>query len=87
MKDPYTIVSHPLATEKAVRMMESDNKLIFIVALKSTKTEIKQAIQEIFKVKVLKVNTTITPEGIKKAYVKLSPETPAIDIATKLGIM
>ena len=87
MKDPYTIVKYPLATEKAVRMMESDNKLIFIVEFKTTKTEIKQAIQEIFKVKVLKVNTTITPEGVKKAYVKLSPETPAIDIATKLGIM
>ncbi|MFH1210911.1 MAG: 50S ribosomal protein L23 [archaeon] len=87
MKDPYTIIKHPIATEKAVRMMESENKLIFMVDLKTNKTEIKNAIQEIFKTKVLKVTTTITPEGKKKAYVKLSPETPAIDIATQMGIM
>ncbi|MEM4244810.1 MAG: 50S ribosomal protein L23 [Candidatus Nanoarchaeia archaeon] len=87
MKDPYTIIKHPIATEKAVRLMEAENKLIFMVELKTTKQEIKQALEEIFKAKVLKVNTTITPEGKKKAYVKLSPETPAIDIATQMGIM
>ncbi len=87
MKDPYTIIKHPIATEKAVRLMEAENKLIFMVELKTTKQEIKQALEQIFKAKVLKVNTTITPEGKKKAYVKLSPETPAIDIATQMGIM
>jgi large subunit ribosomal protein L23 len=87
MKDAYSIIKNPLATEKAVRMMEADNKLIFVVDIKTTKTEIKTAVEEIFKVKVLKVNTAITSEGKKKAYVKLSPETPAIDIATQMGIM
>ena len=62
------------------------NKLIFIVDKKAKKPEIKKAIEEIFKVKVLKVNTLIT-KGKKKAYVKLSPDTPAIDIATQLGLM
>jgi large subunit ribosomal protein L23 len=87
MKDSYMIIKNPLATEKAVRLMESENKLIFIVELKATKTEIKKALEEIFKIKVLKVNTMITSDGKKKAYVKLSPETPAIDIATQMGIM
>ncbi len=87
MKDPYSIIKHPLATEKAVRLMESENKLIFVVELKSTKPEIKKALEEIFKVKVLKVNTLITSEGKKRAYVKLSQETPAIDIATQMGIL
>ncbi len=87
MKDPYSIIKHPLATEKAVRLMESENKLIFVVKLKSTKPEIKKALEEIFKVKVLKVNTLITSEGKKRAYVKLSQETPAIDIATQMGIL
>ena len=81
------IIKHPLQTEKAVRLMESDNKLTFIVDLKAKKNEIKKAIEEMFQVKVTKVNTIVTPEGKKKAYVKLSKETPAIDVATKLGLI
>lgn len=87
MNDPYTILKHPLATEKAVRLMNSENKLTFMVELKASKTEIKKAFEEMFKVKVLKVTTIITPKGKKKAYVKLSQETPAIDIGTQMGIM
>ncbi len=86
MKDSYSIVKNPLMTEKAVRLMESENKLLFVVDKKAKKQEIKKAIEEIFKVKVLKVNTLIL-NGRKKAYVKLSPETPALDIATQLGLM
>ena len=85
--DPYQILKHPLATEKAVRIMEVENKLIFIVDRTSTKPQIKKAIEEVFKVKVLKVNTLVTNKGIKKAYVLLSIETPAIDVATQLGLM
>ncbi|MAG20419.1 50S ribosomal protein L23 [archaeon] len=85
--DPYKVISHPLSTEKAIRLMESENKLVFIVSLQSTKKQIKTAIEEAFKGKVLKVNTLITPKGKKKAYVKFSPETPAIDIATELGLI
>jgi len=85
--DPYKVISHPLSTEKAIRLMESENKLVFIVSLQSTKKQIKNAIEEAFKGKVLKVNTLITPQGKKKAYVKFSQETPAIDIATELGLI
>ena len=85
--DPYNIIKYPLSTEKSIRLMEAENKLIFVVELKSTKSEIKKALEEIFKVKVLKVNTLITSEGKKRAYVKLSPETPAMDIATQMGII
>lgn len=87
MKDPYSIVKHPLATEKAVRLMESENKLIFIVDKKAKKPEIKKAVEELFKVKVKKVTTLIDTKGRKKAYLKLSPETPAIDIATQMGMI
>ena len=86
MKDPYDIVKNPLMTEKAVRLMESENKLIFVVDKKAKKPEIKKAIEEIFKVKILKVNTLII-KGKKKAYTKLAKETPAIDVATQLGLM
>lgn len=87
MKDSYAVVKHPLATEKAVRLMEAENKLIFIVDKKATKAEIKKAVEELFKVKVEKVNTLIDTKGRKKAYTKLSAETPAIDIATQMGII
>jgi len=81
------IIKYPIQTEKAVRLMTSDNKLTFIVDLKSRKQDIKKVVEDMFQVKVVKVNTLITPYGKKKAYVKLSKETPAIDVATKLGLM
>ncbi|MEK6841354.1 MAG: 50S ribosomal protein L23 [Nanoarchaeota archaeon] len=80
-------IKYPISTEKAVRLMESDNKLVFIVERKATKQDIKKEIEKMFNVKVTKVNTLITPLGQKKAYVKLSKETLAIDVATKLGLM
>lgn len=87
MKDPYSIINFPKSTEKAVRLMESENKLVFSVAKSATKKDIKEALEKIFSVKVEAVNTTIMPTGKKKAYVKLSPETPAIDIATQMGML
>ena len=86
MKDSYDIIKNPLMTEKAVRLMETENKLVFIVDKKAKRPEIRKAIEEIFKVKVLKVNTLIQ-KGKKKAYAKLSLDTPAIDVATQLGLM
>lgn len=83
----YSVIKYPVSTEKAVRIMESENKLIFVVDKKATKSEIKEALEKLFKIKVVKVNTLHTPKGEKKAYVKLSPETPAIDVATQLGLM
>lgn len=84
--DPYQIVKYPLATEKSIRLMESENKLIFVVDTKATKQEIKKAIEAMFKVKVDKVNTFIT-KSEKRAYIKFNKDSPAIDIATNLGLM
>jgi large subunit ribosomal protein L23 len=85
--DPYNIIKCPLSTEKSIRLMESENKLIFVVNKKATKTEIKKAIEEIFKAKVVRVNTFVSSKGEKRAYVKFSADTPAIDIATQMGLM
>ena len=85
--EPYTIIKYPLSTEKSIRLMESENKLIFVVNKKSTKKEIKKAIEGMFKVKVESVNTFVDPEGEKRAYVKFSASNPAIDVATKMGLM
>lgn len=81
------IIKYPLATEKSIRLMESENKLIFVVADKATKPQIKQAIEELFNAKVVNIRTLHTPDNKKRAYVTFNDETPAIDIATKLGLM
>jgi large subunit ribosomal protein L23 len=83
----HPIIKYPLATEKSIRLMESENKLIFIVGINANKLEIAKAIEEEFNVKVNKVRTLIDTKGRKKAYITFSPETPAIDVATKLGLM
>ncbi|MEK6858235.1 MAG: 50S ribosomal protein L23 [Nanoarchaeota archaeon] len=80
------VVKHPLSTEKSIRLMESENKLMFVVDINATKPQIKKDIEEMFKVKVTKVNTFIIG-GEKKAYVQFAKETPAIDIATNLGLI
>jgi len=85
--DPNKTIKYPLSTEKSIRLMESENKLIFVVDKKASKADIKKAIEVVFKVKVTKVNTLVTPNNEKRAYVKFSAETPAIDIATQLGLM
>jgi large subunit ribosomal protein L23 len=81
------VIKYPLATEKAIRLMESENKLVFVVAKKAKKDEIKKAIEDLFNAKVANVKTFVNVKGQKRAYVKFSDETPAIDIATQLGLM
>lgn len=85
--EPYTLIKYPLATEKAIRMMEAENKLVFMVERKASKLQLKKAFEEMFNIKPIKVNTIITPKGRKKAIFKLPLDKPAIDIATQLGIM
>lgn len=76
-----------LATEKATRLMESENKLIFVVDKKATKDQIRKDIENLFGVKIVNINTMIGPDAKKKAYVTFADNTPAIDLATKLGLM
>jgi ribosomal protein uL23 len=85
--ESLSILKFPLTTEKNVRMMQEDNKLVFIVDRRATKPEIKKAAENFFKIKVTKVNTTILPSGKKKAYLKLAKDTPALDVATDLGLI
>ena len=81
------IIKHPLATEKSIRLMESANTLVFVVDKKATKIDVKEAVEKMFTAKVVRVHTSIDRMGEKRAYVKFAQETPAIDIATNLGLM
>lgn len=74
------------ATEKIVRQIEVDNILVFVVDRAISKPEIKAEIEDLFDVKVEKVRTH-TMKNKKLAYVKLKAEFPAVDVATKLGVM
>lgn len=80
------VIKYPISTERTLRNMESENRLLFVVDRKATKKDVKNAVESLFKVKVVKVNTTIFG-GKKRAYVRLDAANPAIDIATQLGMM
>jgi large subunit ribosomal protein L23 len=86
-KKPLELILYPVITEDTVSLIETENKLTFIVDIKAGKKEIKKAIEELYNVKVDKVNTCITMDGRKKAYVKLKPDFKASDLAIKLGIL
>ena len=82
----YKIIKKPLITEKTFDLIEKENKLVFIVNRRANKNQIKRAIEKLHNVKVIKVNTMITPKGEKKSFIKLHSEYSAQDIAIDLGI-
>ena len=76
----------PVRTEKAVRLIELNNTLVFEVDKRKSKTEIKAEIEDMFKIKIDSINSLIR-KNKKNVYVKLNSKNPAIDVATKLGLM
>jgi len=76
----------PITTEKAVRMIELNNIITIEEDKRKGKDEIKKEFEEIFKVKIDKINTLIT-NNKKICYIKLNAKNPAIDVATKLGMI
>jgi len=76
----------PITSEKAVKLIDLENTLIFETDRRETKDIIAKEVENAFKVKVLKVRT-LTRGNKKYAYVKLAKQNPAIDVATKLGMI
>ncbi len=85
--EPNEVIFYPLMTEAASLMVETDNKLLFVVNVKAGKDDVKKAVEQLYEVKVDRVTVLITPKGEKKAFVKLKPEFKASDVAIKLGIL
>ena len=81
------IIIHPLVTEKAVNMIEAENKLTFIVHDNASKPEIKRVLEEAYGIKVVRVNVIRDMKGRKKAIVKLDKKNKASELATKLGVL
>jgi large subunit ribosomal protein L23 len=87
MKDVQEIIRYPLVSEDAVTLIETENKITFIVDTGASKNDIRRAVEELYEVKVDRVSSVITPQGRKKAYVKLTPDFKASDLAVRLGIL
>ncbi len=85
--EPASIVIRVHVTEKALLMAEKNNVLTLIVQRGANKSQIKEAVERLYGVKVEKVNTLITPTGEKKAYVKLAKGYSAVDVLSRLGVL
>lgn len=87
IEDPYKILKFVLMTEKCVRIIESENKLTFIVERSAGKNEIKRSFEEIFKLNVSSVNVNNDQKNRKKAFIKLKEPGAAGELAVRLGII
>jgi large subunit ribosomal protein L23 len=85
--DPLGLLRFVLMTEKSIRMIEAENKLIFIVDRKSTKNTIKEAFEKSFDSPVAAVKTQNDQKGRKRAFIKLKNPGAAGEIAIRLGII
>ncbi|XP_068938891.1 large ribosomal subunit protein uL23-like [Petaurus breviceps papuanus] len=85
--DHYAIIKFPLTTKSAMKKIEDNHTLVFIVDVKANKHQIKQAVKKLYDIDVAKVNTLIPPDGEEKAYVRLAPDYDALDVANKIGII
>jgi large subunit ribosomal protein L23 len=85
--DPYTVLHHPLATEKCIRQIEFENKLSFAVNPSATKFDVKRAVEQLFKVRVMKVTIQNSIKGEKKAIVRLTSQYLASDVSADLGLI
>lgn len=85
--DAYNIIKYPLTTEAAMKKIEDNNTLVFLVHINANKHHIKAAVKKLYDINVAKVNTLVRPDGKKKAYVRLARDYDALDVANKIGII
>jgi large subunit ribosomal protein L23 len=83
--DPYAVILKPHLTEKSMNSIDQKNELTFVVRRTANKPLIKAAFEDLYAVKVERVNTQIL-KGQKLAYIKLATEHSAEDIAVKMGV-
>lgn len=97
MKTVYTLIRRPIITEKGLGVKETEGTLVFDVACEATKTQVKEAVEALFKVKVTAVRTAnfagkerrrgryagFRPDW-KKAYVKLKTGEKLPEYASNL---
>ena len=62
-------------------------RYVFIADINANKRQIKAAVKAAQNVEIEKINTLITPRGLKKCYVKLTKDHDALDVANRMGII
>ncbi|MGC8687665.1 MAG: 50S ribosomal protein L23 [Candidatus Micrarchaeia archaeon] len=82
-----SILMYPLATEKAVGMIDRQNTITYIVSMNATKPTIKHEFEKLFEVKVADVRIVNMPTNVKKAYIKIAKDFKATDVAIKLKLV
>jgi large subunit ribosomal protein L23Ae len=85
--NPSKVLIQPVSSDKNMTKMENNNTITFLVDQKANKNMIKEAFKKLYNAKVQSVNTLNTPNGKKKAYIRLSGEGDALNIASKIGIL
>ena len=83
----WQVIENPHLTEKAMDKVDDQNTLVLIVDIDANKNQVKDAVEHLFDVTVKKVNTAITPQAKKKAFIRLSEDDDAMDVATRMGMM
>ncbi|CAO0803385.1 unnamed protein product [Mucor circinelloides] len=83
--DQYRVIRQPLNTETAMKKIEEHNTLTFLVDVKANKNQIKDAVKRLYDVEAAKINTLIRPDGYKKAFVRLTADVDALDVANKVS--
>ncbi|KAI7835728.1 hypothetical protein COHA_010382 [Chlorella ohadii] len=85
--DEHSVIKYPLTTESAMKKIEDNNTLVFIVDVRADKKAIKKAVARLYDIQTKKINTLIRPDGQKKAYVRLTADYDALDVANKIGVI
>lgn len=85
--EDFGFLKYPLMTEKAITLIEKENKISFIAHETATKADIKKLIEKVYGVKVVKVNVVNDMKGRKKVSVKLDKKNKAEELAAKLGVI
>ena len=90
---PHEILLHPYVTEKTLNMLQGTaaqnlkdgNRLVFLVRREATRDQVKKSFEDLFQVKVAKVNTFVRKDG-KHAVITLKPEFSAEEIGMHIGV-
>ncbi|KAL0222591.1 hypothetical protein RCL1_002445 [Eukaryota sp. TZLM3-RCL] len=85
--DRFQLIRQPLTTESAMKLIEGQNTLVFIVDRRATKNTLAKAIKDLYNVEPMRINTLHTANGQKKAFVRLAPSDEALVVANSIGLL
>ena len=85
--DAHSIIKFPLNSESAMRCIEDHNTLVFACDPRANKQQIRAAVETLYGVEVDRCNTLIRPDGIKKAFCRLTADCDAMETAGKIGFI